>query len=89
MDGNLAMANVLENDKENWVFDYLRSEAKGQIPKLQALGINTDDCFFEQAINSVIYMAERYREVFASLKAENEALKKRIEEKGEWIHSHM
>jgi len=67
----------------------MKNEYEGQIPKLKALGINTDDCFFEQAINSVIYMAERYREVFASLKAENEALKKTVKELQEWHDSHL
>jgi|SRR6185312_17414466 len=75
--------------RREWLIDYMKNEYEGQIPKLRALGINTDDCFFEQAINSVIYMAERYGEQLASLKAENEALKKQIAEKDEWINSHM
>lgn len=69
-------AHKVDKD-EHHVFDYLRCEADVQIPKLSALGINTDDCFFEQAINAVIFMAEHQRAELASLKAENEALKSR------------
>lgn len=47
-----------EASQSDFFVNYLKGEKDQQIPRLKALGINTEDQFFEQAINGVIMMAE-------------------------------